>query len=337
MALAGTTTELLVAIRDDARVANDEPDATDAILLAEATRILHRTYVPAVRKCRSDYYLSTSLTSLEVGRARYPIPRRATTSTVRRVRILDDSGKVRATLQPVSIEDIDQSTGSCPSVYAITDSSLTVWPTPNAATYTLEIMFEYRPGTLILPEDALERVVAVTYDTSADLWSIATITDELSDGEVFDIVRADSPFSVPVIDAVANATGSGIYGYTVQLASYMGVHPVGVTGTGWLSAPSPIGVQTADYICNAGESPLPQIPLELHPCLAMHTAAKFLRPIDPQGADELQRAADADMVQVLEAMTPRKQGNQQKMRPRVRNVMTGGGWGRRGGTFGDIG
>jgi hypothetical protein len=68
----------------------------------------------------------------------------------------------------------------------------------------------------------------------------------------------------------------------------------------------------------------------------MHTAAKWLRPIDPQAADKLQANADADMIGVLEAMTPRKQGAQQKMRPRVRHIMTGGGYGRGRNPFGGL-
>ena len=337
MALTGTTTELLEAIRQDARVADDDPSATDEILLAEATRVLHRTYVPAVRKCRSDYYLSTAHIALEAGRAAYPIPRRSTTSTIRRVRVLNTAGIPQAQLPPASLEDFGHAVATTPAAYAVTDSQIVVFPTPNAATQVLEVMFEYRPSQLILPANVLDQVVVVNYDAGTNVWSISTVTNALADGDVFDIVRADAPFSTPVIDAVAFATGAGLFGYGVELVTYMGTHPIGVTGTGWASASSPINVQTLDYVCTAGESPIPQIPIELHPCLAMHTAAKWLTPIDPQGAEQLKANADADMVAVLEAMTPRQQGTQQRMRPRVRHVRTGGaGFRRPGGTFGDL-
>ncbi len=335
--ITGNTTELLAAIRSDARIADDDPSATDADLLAEATRVLHRTYAPAVRKCRSDYYLNTALAGLEAGRAAYAIPRRATTSTVRRVRLLDAQSRVVSQLAPMSIEDMNPSVvSSAPSAYAISDNTLVLWPTPNAAAsqFQLEIMFEYRPAALILPDDALGTVVLVEYD--AGTWSVIIGANTVTDGMLFDVVCATSPYSVPVIDAVADATGAGFYGYGVDLVSYMGAHPTTVTGTSWLGPMSPLGIKNGDYVCRAGESPFPQIPLELHPALAMHTAAKFLRPIDPQGAADLQASADADMIAVLEAMTPRKQGAQMRMRPRVRHVRTGGGgWGRRG-SFGDL-
>lgn len=334
MALDGTTTELLEAIRADARIADDDPSATSADLLAEATRVMHRTYVPAVRKCRSDYYLTTARIALEVGCSHYPIPRRATMSTVRRVRVLDASGKPVAQLPPVSLEDIGSGTATTPSMYATTDSSLVVYPTPHAATHTLEVVYEYRPGSLIEVDDVLETVASVAYDSGTGLWRVLYATDTFS--KVVDIVRADAPFGVPIIDADGDvAAESGQFAFT--MTSYHGNHPLVVSGSSWSGPMSPIGVKEDDYICSAGESPVPQIPIELHPCLAMHTAAKFLTPIDPEGARELKANADTDMVAVLEAMTPRQQGTQQKMRPRVRNVRTGGwGGGRGGGTFGDM-
>ncbi len=324
MSLTGTTTELLEAIRDDARLAPDDPSATDTILLREATRVLHKTYVPAVRKCRSDYYLSTARIALEAGRSQYPIPRRATTSTVRRVRILNSAGETQAQLSQASIEDLDTSrSGAIPQVFAITDANLTVWPTPSAATYTLEIMFEYRPSALIAPDanrTALYTYVSAT-KTHVVLCPFAT---GLVVGDVIDLVAMNPPFPSPLLDATISAIAIG--DRQLSTVDYMGLQEdLGYSAT------------TAGlYVCAPGESPIPQIPLELHPCLATHTAAKFLRPIDPAGSAELQAAADQGMIAVLEAMTPRKQGIQQKMRPRTRNVMVGGSWARRGGTFGDV-
>ena len=335
MALTGTTTELLAAIRDEARIADDEPAATDTILLRLATRILHKKYVPAVRKCRENYYVTTAHITLETGRAAYPIPRRATTSTIRRVRTLDASGQECAQLGPMSVEDLDQSTATAPRAYAVTDSQLVVWPTPNASSqaYTLEVMFEYRPSSLILPAAALETVFRVDYGSS--VWSFSTATEVITDKTTIDIVSINAPFSSPIIDGATTGAGLVLGRYKCTLGAYSGTHPRGVTGTAWVEGSSPIGVSVGDYVCTSGESPIPQIPLELHPCLAMHTAADFLRAIDPQGAADLGAAADADMVSCLEAMTPRKQGTQQRMRPKVRNIRTGGRSGRGG--FWDIG
>ncbi len=326
MSLSGTATELLETIRLDARIADDDPSATDAILLAEATRILHRTYTPAVRKCRAEYYIATARVALVSGRVAYPIPRRATTSTVRRIRVLDSSGVPVAQLSPSSLEDFGHASGPVPVAYAVTDSAIVVYPTPNAATHTLEILFEYRPSQLVPVASAF--AATYSYTTATKVHTLLCALDpSVAVGDLFDVVSMNPPFSAPLIDAVAaTVTGGDLQ---ITTSAYMGrQEDLGFSST-------VAGV----YVCHAGESPIPQIPIELHPCLAMHTAAKFLTPIDPQGAADLRSQADTDMVAVLEAMTPRQQGTQQRMRPRVRHIRTGGyggGYRRSGGTFGDL-
>jgi hypothetical protein len=209
-------------------------------------------------------------------------------------------------------------------MYATTDSALVVYPTPSAATHTLEIMFEYRPSQLIAVSGAFEAVY--TYTAATKVHTLQCALDPGVDvGDSFDVVSKNAPFSAPLIDATAATVTFG--DLIIGTSDYAGRQE----DLGFSSTVPEL------YLCTAGESPIPQIPLELHPCLAMHTAAKFLTPIDPEGARELKTNADDDMLAVLKAMTPRQQGTQQRMRPRVRNVRTGGwGGGRGGGTFGDM-
>lgn len=330
MAQGWTTTELLAQIRDDARLADDDPEATSAILLRRATRILQDSYAPAVRACRSDYYVAYTDIVLTTGRASYPIPRRALTSSVRLVRAVDSSGR-EVELMPAPLEDVSHQragfTGR-PCVYCIADDRIVVSPTPNSSAYTLRLAFEYRPSSLVAVDGtgaAYTYTVSSSYASS--LHTIITKHDLFDDTDVVDVVRRNAPFSSPVIDATINARGAEGDGYAIDLSSYSGLLDINLG----LDASTSGG----DYVCFAGESPVPQIPAELHPCLAMHAAAEFLISIDPAGAAALKMQADEKMARALSAMQPRKQGQQMKLKPRVRYVKVSGGGGR-GNTFGDL-
>lgn len=322
MAQTWDTDELLEQIRDDARLADDDPEATDAILLRRATRILQDSYAPAVRKVRSDYYIAYKDIALTEGRAAYPIPRRALTSSVRLVRAVDSSNR-ELELMPAPLEDVSHVragyTGR-PLAYAIADDRIVVTPTPNNSTYTLRIAFEYRPSELVVPVAGTNVTTVSSSSYSGGTHTIVAAAALFTDNSVIDVVRKDAPFSSPVLDATIDVTGASI-----AVSSYSGLLDIN------------LGLVAGDWICSAGETPIPQIPAELHPCLAMHTAAEFLVAIDPAGAQQLKLNADEKMARALGAMAPRKQGQQMKMRPRVRYVQTSSGvTGRGRNTFGDL-
>jgi hypothetical protein len=334
MALSWTTTELLVDVREQARLSDDDPSATDTIILREATRILHSVYVPKVRKARADYYVQEAWIDIEAGRAAYPIPRRATTASVRRVRVSDPDGDNERDLKPASIEDISRNaTSTRPTHYALLDDRLVLWPVPTTDDlYTLRVQFEYRPGQLIAEDDA--------YSPAGYSWdALAPYTTEDShlflfdvspdppfvDGDMVDVIRKDPPFAVVLMDGVVDVTVSVSDRFVL---------------TSWIGPRERLEVAAAYpryYVCAAGETPIPQIPAEMHPALALHTAAKIIKPIDPQMANELGLDADRQLQEHLEIMSPRKQGTGLKVRSRSSLARRGrrGGWGGRN-TFEDL-
>lgn len=328
MALAYTTTELLTNIREAGRLADDDPSATDAILLRIATQILHDTYVPAVRKQRADFYTTRARITLEASRASYPIPRRAVVGSVRRVRLLQVSdGRLVHELAPVSVEDVDDTrTSPAPTHYAVTDDQIRVWPMPatGATSYALEVMYEYRPGQLVAPSACF---LSNGYVWNSPLYPLSHLfsfdpAPGVAVGTRVDVVSRDAPFSARLIDATVETTILIGTGYVLR--PYSGVQEA--VATSGLDA-DPV------YMCLAGETPIPQIPAELHPCLATHAAAQAVRAYDPEGSALLQADADTRLGALLDILAPRKVGVQQKLKPR--NSMLRGRGGRRS-FLGDI-
>lgn len=326
MARTWTSTELLADTRAQARLADDDPDATDALLLAEANRQLDQIFVPLVRKARSEFYQQYRDVWMVAGQRRYPIPARATTGSVRGVYIRDQTGRERP-LNEITYEEMRARAGTSgnPTHYAIADDCVYLYPTPvtsgSAITSDyLRITYEYRPSTLVLTT-AARAITAYSTSTlvGVPVYHITAETGVFADGSYVDVVRSTPPFSIPILDGIVESETAGVY-----------VVSCGLGEDALLNYDI-----NDDWLCNAGESPIPQLPAELHPWLALATAASFLAPIDQALAASMNARLAVGLEDARQLLAKRKQGTQMKMRPKSSLMRRNGRTLRRGGTFDD--
>ena len=304
-----TTDELLADVRRQGHLSMDDPDGTDAELIAVMNRVMARRFVPLVRKVRSDYYVTWADQTLVADQQDYRIPVRATTNSVRNVVWVDTTGH-ETPMDPVALTDRHAyaTARGYPTAYTIQDDYLIVLPTPNSNAGTLRVYFERRPSTLVLAASAL----AVTAVASGQL-TFGSDPDAFASG-LSDVARYQPPFSLAVRDAqFVPTTGSAL---TYTAASHDRTPVVG------------------DYICHAGETPFPQLPPEMHPLLALATAAEVIRPIDPAAAGLLMADYQDGMNEAVKLLQPRQQGRQVKVRNSSSMLRRGGAL-RGGGTFSD--
>ena len=329
MAETFDTEELLEGIRGEGRIPEDDPDATDANLLAAADHQLKTRFVPMLRKARTEWYVTHEDQALVAGQAEYRIPARAATSSVRTVLWYDSSGN-RFVCNPRTLSDQHAAAriSGRPGAYTIQDDRIILLPKPNRAMGTLRVYYERRPSTLILPEGAFalpESEAGLAYDiTTTEGYMYLTTgatnpaTVGMEIGGLVDVVKAKPPFSACFTDAEITDIIGPLFGiYLVQVeydSTAMQLPSVG------------------DYLCNAGETPIPQLPPELHPLLALATAAQYLKPIDPAAAQELMLDYNERARDLSHILAPRQQGQQIKIRGA--SGMRRGSV-RGGGTFGD--
>lgn len=308
-----TTTEAIAEVKDIGRIPDDDPDATNAKILAEMNRQMDTVFVPLVRKARADYYLTHLDYTITQGQDNYRIPPRATSSTVRTVVWVTTAG-VEIELPPVPLTDrhLYKPQQGFPCVYGVRDDELILMPTPNSSALgTLRIVYERRPSKLVETTSARAVQSVDTTDPANVLLSEDTLLFVAQD--VIDVVSSKSPFSLLVQDAVvSNVVSSTFLVYTPGSAD---------------RTPA-IG----DYVCYATETVIPQIPAELHSLLYLATAARLLRPIDPDTAGVLAADLVAGLEEARALLTPRQQGRSMKVKS-TSSVMRVSG--RRRGTFGD--
>lgn len=323
MAEEWTTTELLTAIRAKGRLAADDPDATNSALLSLADDQMKTRFVPAIRAARADWYSAFEDTALVAGQDAYRIPHRAASSSVRTVLWYDSSGR-RFECYPVSMSDQHaySTRSGRPQWYAIEDDRVRLIPKPASALGTLRIYYERRPATLIETSGALQ-VAGELSDATTLVVSAGAVNPSgiLAEGDLADLVKKDPPFSACFI-------GREITDISLVFGAYLIFFEY---DSATMQLPTSDSVAT-DWLCPAGESPIPQIPPELHPLLALVTAAEYLQPIDPEAYDTLMGDFSARFEQAIKLLSPRQQGRQQKMRggSTLRRGV------RRGGTFDDF-
>lgn len=278
-----TADALLTLIRREGRIAPEDTQYTDAALLAEADAIMLNHVVPLLSRAREDYYVRSEDTSLD-GAGEYTIPSRAVGSTVRSVWIVTSGGD-EYELDPRPITDkplFGTSTVEQPECYAIQDDRIVLLPSDNG-TGTLRIYYQYRPNNLVLLAEAA-RVTAAPSSGSVDVAAVPVAFDT---SDTFDFVRGYSPCPLLGIEK----TSSDVSGPMVFDAD---------------DVPSRLGI--GDYVCLAGQTPIPQIPGELFAPLALGVVAKVERDIGRPDAGPHMEEFLQTLGQVVGMMRPRQKG-----------------------------
>lgn len=312
-----TTTGLLAAIRAEGSIPDEDPEATDAKLLLLADRIHDRVFVPKVRKAVSDYYTTSDYLTVEAGVGEYRIPHRAVTSSVRAVVLVDSSGREQE-LSPIPLADrhtYSTGTSGRPSFYCIVDDMVVLLPRPNTSDLELRIVYEYRPSKLVLVADVaiISAIALVTSADGLDVYQVGASSGfNPTDETACDVVCAQAPFSVIARDGVFDGS-IPVLGKALSISDHCRAPLVG------------------DYICPLGETPVPQLPAELHGLFALYCAGWYLKPTDPGTSQTLIDAAESASNDALALLSPRQVGKQMKMRPTASMMRRG----RRGGGFSD--
>lgn len=297
-----TTTGLLAQIRALGRIPDSDPDATDANLLLEAQRQVELTFLPLVHRARGEYYMSRYDQAFVAGQDEYRIPKRAVGCTVRTVLWILSSG-VEIELPPVPLTDrhLYKPSQGVPCVYGIDDDRVVIMPKPSSASIgTLRIVYERRPGMLVLSSTAAQITAVSTVSGNYHL-TIPNVANLAAStvGTLLDVVSATPPFTLVMQDA-AVAVSSGT---TRDL-----------TPTNQDRLP-----EVGDWVCSQAETVLPPLPAELHPALALATAAEYLRPISPGDAGVL----DARLDKAIEALRPLIQPRQIGRGMKIKSTSSG--------------
>lgn len=226
---------------------------TDAKLLKLLSDELQGNVAPLVHNAKAEHGIISYSVTAVVGQSEYQLPFNAFASTLRDVYWIDSNNNITP-LEPRSAADplmyaLSRNNGT-PRYYYLRGARVNVVPPPGAA------------GTLAMPHYARPGILTNTYS------QIATVTD-LGSGLVnLAFGSASALFNFDPIAIVRGEPGFETIAENFSTA-WNSTTDVTITLPSGVSASQ---IVTGDYVCSPGESPVPQVPVELFPLLHARAA-----------------------------------------------------------------
>jgi hypothetical protein len=254
VANAFTTTYLLESLKRRGMLptTSETLDAEDFLLTADGE--MQSYILPLLLSVREEYLVAEKDISIVSGTASYDIPARAVGSKLREVRIL--SGSDYVALSRIEPERVETTAASAyPGGYKIQGNKLVLVPTPNTSG-TLRVTYFQRPNRLV-GTTSVGEITAI--NTGTGVVTCSDIPTTFTTSLTYDFIKGTPGFDSLNIDKACTAVTTGASG-TITFAT--------------ANLPSDLAV--GDFVCLAQESPIPQIPVELHPLLAQRVTAKCL-------------------------------------------------------------
>lgn len=297
-----TTTALLASIKRRGMLPSTAETLAETDFLALATEELQLYVTEALLSVREEYFVVTGDLTVTAGTASYALPSRASGEVLRNILANDGTGLFRP-LQRWEEEHVHEfgTQSGPPTAYYLQDDTIILLPTPSVAT-TLRVVYFRRPNALV--ETTAVATISSINGARTVITTSATIPSTFSASVTYDIVDNNPGFRCLATDLAATGTVSGT---TVTLSSAL-----------------PASVSAGDYVCLAGESPVPQIPVELHPLLAERTVFRCLQALGDKKAPFYEQMAEKLRTTALNILTPRVDGS-----PRYLINRRGPGFGRR--------
>lgn len=276
-----TTSDLLDDIKRRAMIPADQNTFADTDLLRFATDELRLSLLPMLLSEREEFYLTEAGASqtLVANTAAYQIPVRAAGQMLRDAYITDSAGNIYnlARIEYDERPNFDNVTSGTPNHFYLRNNKIVLLPAPASSDYTLVTPYFIRPSKLVETASACQ----ITDITGTTITVSAAAPSTFSSSVPTDFVRATGGFECIEI----------------------GVTPTSVASTTFVYATVPDSLAVGDWICVAGESPIPQLPAELHPLLAERVAKKVMKALGDVNGAKLSEETIKEMTEGARLLT----------------------------------
>lgn len=300
-----STEYLLDRVKLEAQLpTNLSDDITNDQILEIATDEMLNYFVPNIVTTLGHYFEVTEDQTTSATTDAYTIPYRAIGGRPSDVRIISGNLNYRA----ASTEPDDQAlttttasdTSATPYLYYVRNHKIVLYPQPVAG-LTLRIRYQMRPGDLIQTsgDTGARRITGVT-STTLTVATVPAAWDTAGTALHYDVIENRPGFTTIASDKVADASGTSVV-FSTYTTTDAGIVASSVYG---------------DWVCPTGQSPIPQIPYELHPALYQRTLSRVLKALkDTTGAQLVMDTASRLEEQAFRLITPRVAEGDNKITP----------------------
>lgn len=270
MAVDYTTTGLVAKLKRFGSVPTSQALFLTADFIALMNDELMNTVLPLIQRVKEQYFATYTDTAIVSGTAAYRIPSRAAGNQLIDIVVVDDSGN-EASLPNLGPQGIKNQGGFMTNDnfgFYVKDDKIVLWPTPTVTGRSLRFKYVRRPNQLIATSSA-GLITAV--NTGTKEVTVSSAPTGFTTSKIYDLISNIPPFASLGDDLAITSIVGNVITFTDTL---------------------PTGLAAGMYVCEASESPIPQVPYEAHALLAQLGAVKALEAMDDKGIKKAQSKAD---------------------------------------------
>lgn len=316
------TSALLKSIKRRALVPDNQNTFTDQDFIDLMNEEMMIGLVPSILQMKEEYFIFRQVVPLVSDKSNYPVPERALANKLREVCYRDTTNLATGNeyeMTQVAIDDrytgLSNGTGSSDFTgfrrFYMMGSDLVLHPSvgPNP-TGALAFYYYLRPNTIV--KDASVATVTAINRTTGDItlsslpsgYTVYVSGTNNTVPTLFDFVKAKSPHNILNIDLpiVSINTSTKVININPSLI--------------------PKDLEIGDFMPLAGQSPIPNIPTELHMVLAQRVAQRVLEALgDTEGLNNATAKVAEMEAKLTTMMDNRVEGSPRKVVNRA--LMTG--------------
>jgi hypothetical protein len=265
----------------------------NAELLLMATEEIHTYMLPRILSDRENYYLSEAgaRQATVPNQAEYDIPYRAVGKMAQDVVLVDAAGNQQSLvrIEPESVATFNLTSTGSPRAFFFRNNKIVLSPTPNSANEFLHTPYYIRPSLIV---EVTEAAQITAINTVTNTVTVASLPSTIGTTTEIDFVKNRPGFECLAIDI----TISSIVGLDLVFDSL------------------PAGLIVNDWIALSEQTPMPQIPAELHPVAAQRVAVQVLGALgDVNGLRIAAKALETMEEQAYKLTHPRVHGEPRKV------------------------
>lgn len=254
-----TSSKLVKSIRRRAFIPADQSTFTDQDLLEMATEEMSLFLIPYLNQGQEEYLIYHEDEQAVAGQDTYSIPYRAQGNKLRDLQYVDSQGNVVAELSRISMEElVDYKYNyrtEVSDLFYIQNNKIKLVNEFPGSEILLRKYFYLRPNALV-EEKRTGKIQSI--DRNSGIITLETFPNNFANIPVMDFVAVESPCVILSYDITPININTNTRSVTFNTSDI------------------PEDLQVGDYLCQKQESPIPQIPSELHPILAQRVAIACL-------------------------------------------------------------
>lgn len=294
-----TTTGLIGSVRRRAMVPDDSSTFTDTDILEILNEEIDVGLLSTIMSMNEEHMVIFEDFELVSGTVRYKIPYRAVGNKLRDVAFVDTTGGIYE-LSRTSLEELSDyrylRNRTNTNIFYVEGQDIVLVDTDVQEFESLRMYYYIRPNVLV-DEKRIGTITSI--DTATGTIQLSNFPDNFGASIQYDFVANKTPNKILSFDNTATSVNANtrtvVFDPTVL----------------------PTGLEVGDYLCQAEESPVANIPTELQPVLAQRAAVHILEALgDTEGLQNamvrLQKMEEATM----QLIDDRVEGAPQKVKPR---------------------